>query len=79
MISNTLKLAAAVGVAAAMVFSAASAEARVAHRVHHTVAGAHAHHPSYRGSYNYAPAPAGGGFHFRGEPNGSDNYNPNEG
>ena len=50
MISNTLKLAAAVGVAAAMVFSAASAEARSARR-DHAVGGAVA-----SDTYVYGPA-----------------------
>jgi hypothetical protein len=52
MISNTLKLAAAVGVAAAMVFSAASAEARSARR-DHAVRG-----PVASDTYIYGPASA---------------------
>jgi hypothetical protein len=52
MISNTLKLAAAVGVAAAMVFSAASAEARSARR-DHAVRG-----PVASDTYVYGPASA---------------------
>jgi hypothetical protein len=80
MINTKSKLAAVLAVAVATTLSAASAEARVAHDqavVHRAaVRGAHAEHRSYRGSYNYAPVR--GGYHFV-EPNGPDNYNPNEG
>jgi hypothetical protein len=79
MINTKSKLAAVLAVAVAMTLSAASAEARVARHesaAHSTaVRHAHAEHRSYRGSYNYAPL--GGGGHFV-EPNGPDNYNPNE-
>jgi hypothetical protein len=79
MINTKSKLAAVLAVAIAMTLSAASAEARVTDHeaVVHSAAvrGAHADQRSHRGSYNYAPV--SGGTHFA-EPNGSDNYNPNE-
>jgi len=80
MINTKSKLGAVLAVAVAMALSAASAEARAAGHeatAHHTAVDAtHAEHRAFRGSYNYAP-PLGEVGHFV-EPNGPDNYNPNE-
>lgn len=90
MISTTSKLALALGVAGAIALTMSTAEARTKRNAPkaqtsaqgQVVNGPSASQPfssqrSYRGSYGYLPAPAGGGINFKDGRAGA-NYDPNQ-